>query len=154
MHQLLIEPDEEKFFGAIKAYVVTRVVSCRVSKEGSSKRRRRRARRPPPRRRRRACLATSFADTWQISFRYATIHWSLPVQDSGVRQASALDVAVREALHGLHQVLERVPVLVRAAAALVVRERGERDDEDLVGAARGPRTLDEARRALRKWSYL
>ena len=64
---------------------------------------------------------------------------------------AALDVAVREALHGLHQVLERATVAVRAAAALVVRERGERDDEDLVGAARGPRTLDEARRALRKW---
>ena len=66
----------------------------------------------------------------------------------------ALDVAVREALHGLHQVLERATVLVLAAAALVVREGGERDDEHLVGAARGPRTLDEARRALRKWSYL
>ena len=32
-------------------------------------------------------FATSFADTRQISFRYATIHLSLPVQDSGVRQA-------------------------------------------------------------------
>ena len=45
-----------------------------------------------------------------------------------------------------------VPVV--AAATRVVRERGERDHEDLVGAARGARTLDEARRALRKWSYL
>ena len=61
---------------------------------------------------------------------------------------------VREALHGLHQVLERVTVPVVAAAALVVRERGERDHEHLVGAARGARTLDEARRALRKWLYL
>ena len=60
----------------------------------------------------------------------------------------------REALHGLHQVLERAIVAVRAAAARVERERGERDDEHLVGAARGPRTLDEARRGLRKWSYL
>ena len=56
--------------------------------------------------------------------------------------------------HGDHEVLERAPVPVVAAAALVVRERGERDNEDLVGAARGARTLDEARRALRKWSYL
>ena len=64
----------------------------------------------------------------------------------------ALDVTVRGALHGLHQVLERLTVPVLAAAELVVRERGERDDEHLVGAARGARTLDEARRALRKWS--
>ena len=35
--QFLAEPDEEKFFGAIKAYVSTCVVSCRVAKEGSSK---------------------------------------------------------------------------------------------------------------------
>ena len=35
--QFLIEPDEEKFFDAIKAYVVTCVVSCRVGKEGSQK---------------------------------------------------------------------------------------------------------------------
>ena len=33
----LAEPDEEKFFGAIKAFVATCVVSCRVAKEGSSK---------------------------------------------------------------------------------------------------------------------
>ena len=31
----LAEPDEEKFFDAIKAYVATCVVSCRVAKEGS-----------------------------------------------------------------------------------------------------------------------
>ena len=31
--QFLAEPDEEKFFDAIKAYVVTCVVSCRVAKE-------------------------------------------------------------------------------------------------------------------------
>ena len=35
--QFLAEPDEEKFFDAIKAYVATCVVSCRVAKEGSSK---------------------------------------------------------------------------------------------------------------------
>ena len=35
--QFLIEPDEEKFFDAIKAYEVTCVVSCRVAKEGSQK---------------------------------------------------------------------------------------------------------------------
>ena len=35
--QFLTEPDEEKLFGAIKAGVVTCVMSCRVSKEGSSK---------------------------------------------------------------------------------------------------------------------
>ena len=35
--QFLAEPDEEKFFDAIKAYVVTCVVSCRVAKEGSQK---------------------------------------------------------------------------------------------------------------------
>lgn len=35
--QFLSEPDEEKFFDAIKAYVVTCVVSCRVAKEGSQK---------------------------------------------------------------------------------------------------------------------
>ena len=35
--QSLAEPDEEKFFDAIKAYVVTCVVACRVAKEGSSK---------------------------------------------------------------------------------------------------------------------
>ena len=34
MHQFLAEPDDEKFFDAIKAYVVTCVVSCRVAKEG------------------------------------------------------------------------------------------------------------------------
>ena len=33
----LAEPDEELFFDAIKAYVVTCVVSCRVAKEGSQK---------------------------------------------------------------------------------------------------------------------
>ena len=33
----LAEPDEEKFFGAIKAYVATCVVPCRVAKERSSK---------------------------------------------------------------------------------------------------------------------
>ena len=32
-------------------------------------------------------FATSFADTFQMPLRYATIHLSLPVQDSGVRQA-------------------------------------------------------------------
>ena len=63
----------------------------------------------------------------------------------------ALDVAAREALHGLHEALERAPVLVLAVAALVVRECGERDPEHLVGAALYTRTLDEARRALRKW---
>ena len=35
--QFLAEPDEEMFFDAIKAYVVTCVVSCRVAKEGSQK---------------------------------------------------------------------------------------------------------------------
>ena len=35
--QFLAEPDEEQFFDAIKAYVVTCVVSCRVAKEGSQK---------------------------------------------------------------------------------------------------------------------
>ena len=35
--QFLSEPDEEKFFDAIKAYVVTCVVSCRIAKEGSQK---------------------------------------------------------------------------------------------------------------------
>ena len=35
--QFLAEPDEETFFDAIKAYVVTCVVSCRVAKEGSQK---------------------------------------------------------------------------------------------------------------------
>ena len=34
---LLAEPDEDKFVDAIKAYMVTCVVSCRVAKEGSSK---------------------------------------------------------------------------------------------------------------------
>ena len=34
--QFLAEPDEEKFFDAIKAYVATCVVSCRVAKEGLS----------------------------------------------------------------------------------------------------------------------
>ena len=58
------------------------------------------------------------------------------------------------AARGMGGVLERVPVLILTAAAILVRERGERDDEDLVGAARGARTLDEAWRALRKWSYL
>ena len=35
--QFLTEPDEDKFFDAIKAYIATCVVSCRVAKEGSSK---------------------------------------------------------------------------------------------------------------------
>ena len=35
--QFLIEPDEDTFFGAIKAYVVTCLVSCRVAKGGSQK---------------------------------------------------------------------------------------------------------------------
>ena len=35
--QFLAEPDEDKFFDATKAYMVTCVVSCRVAKEGSSK---------------------------------------------------------------------------------------------------------------------
>ena len=35
--QFLAEPDEEKFFDAIKAYVATCMVSCRVAKEGPSK---------------------------------------------------------------------------------------------------------------------
>ena len=35
--QFLAEPDEGKFFDAIKAYVATCVVSCRVAKEGSQK---------------------------------------------------------------------------------------------------------------------
>ena len=63
----------------------------------------------------------------------------------------ALDVAAREALHGLHEALDRAPVLVLAAAARVVHERGERDREHLVGAALCAQTLDEARRALREW---
>ena len=66
----------------------------------------------------------------------------------------ALDVAAGAALHGDHIVLERVAVPVVATATLVVRERGECDDEDLVGAALCARPLDEARRALRKWPYL
>jgi len=66
----------------------------------------------------------------------------------------ALDIAAREALHGLHEVLERVPALVLAAAALVERDRGERDREHLAGATLGARTLDEARRALWEWLNL
>ena len=41
--------------------------------------------------------------------------------------------------------------LVLVAAALVERDRGERDREHLAGAALGARTLDEARRALWEW---
>ena len=33
-------------------------------------------------------FTTSFADTKHMSFRYATIHLPLPVQDSGVRQTA------------------------------------------------------------------
>jgi hypothetical protein len=60
----------------------------------------------------------------------------------------ALEVAAREVLHGLHEVLERVPVLVLAAAALVERDRGERGREHLAGAA-----LDVAQVVLHSSSF-
>ena len=67
------------------------------------------------------------------------------------RPDGACGVAGGGRFHGDHEVLERPPVVVLAAAARVVHERGERDREHLVGAALCAQTLDEARRALREW---
>ena len=70
------------------------------------------------------------------------------------RPDGACDVAGGGRFHGDHEILERPPVVILAAAARVVHERGERDNEDLVGAALCAQTLDEARRALRERSNL